>query len=88
MVRLSLKSALQAQKCGCLDSAEQQSAYYIERIKQLFLNDFRSAPPPFTPTPNGFHRHVFTIPFSGSDYLILAQSIWCGSTPEISKAVA
>ena len=60
---------------------------YIEKIKQMFLNDFRSAPPPFTPTPNGLHRHVWTIPFSGSDYLMLAQSIHCGSTPEHIKAV-
>jgi hypothetical protein len=62
--------------------------YYIERIKQLFFNYFRSAPSPFTLTSNGLHRHVWAIPFSGSDYQMPAQSIWCGSTPEISKAVA
>jgi len=57
----------------------------IVKIKQLFLDDFRSAPPPSTPASNGLHRCIWTIHFDGSDCLMPIQSIWCGSTPGIIK---
>jgi hypothetical protein len=52
----------------------------IYEIKQLFLNDFRSAPPLCTPAPNELCRCVWAIPSSGSDHLMPVPFIWCGST--------
>jgi hypothetical protein len=46
---------------------------YIKEIKQLFLNDFRSASPLFTPTLNGLCRHVQAI------YPDLDHTLWINS---------
>jgi hypothetical protein len=47
-------------------------------IKELFVNNFRSAPPPSTLTLNGLCRCVQAVSFGESDHLTPAESVRCG----------